>query len=219
MNAPWLVIDTAAPRAVIAVARGREVLASRALDETRHHAELLPRAVDDVLAAAALPSRELGGVAVGKGPGSFVGVRVGLAYGKGLATALGIPLVGACGMTAMAEEPGLPLGRGLVVLDARKGELYALEVERGDEGVSWSGEPCTLTPAETHGLAEGRAFLVGHGLSLLPEGSCEVFPRTGPRPEGLARWLARFLAGGGVVDERDRLVPTYCRAPDAKLPA
>lgn len=218
MNAPWLLADTAAPLALIAVARGCEVLASRELDESRHHAELLPRAFDEVIAAAALRPRDLGGVAVGRGPGSFVGVRVGLSYGKGVATALGIPLVGLCGMTAMADEPGLPDGQGLVVLDARKGELYVLEVERADGGVISRGEPRTLNPTETDVLAMGRAFVVGNALSLLAAGTWDGVSRAGPTPEGLAQLLSRVLAGGAFCDERESLVPVYCRAPDAKLP-
>jgi tRNA threonylcarbamoyladenosine biosynthesis protein TsaB len=90
----------------------------------------LPGAVDELLSAAGLAIGALGAIAVGTGPGSFTGLRIGLGYAKGIAMASGCALVGVPGFDAMAlaalERNNTDPGRLVcVVMDARKGEVYA----------------------------------------------------------------------------------------------
>jgi hypothetical protein len=92
-------------------------------------------------------------------------------------------------------------------------------VERQERGAAARAEPRTLSLADAHSLTRGCAFVVGNGLPLLPAMSCTALSTTGPTASGLAACLERLREGGPIDDERETLVPVYCRAPDAKLPA
>jgi tRNA threonylcarbamoyladenosine biosynthesis protein TsaB len=217
VKGPWLALDTAAPRAVIALVEAGEVRAARFLEETRRHAEALAGALEECLAEAGLTVRELAGLAAGRGPGSFVGVRVGLAHAKGLATAVGVPLLGLCSLTALGAGAGLPEGEGLAVLDARRGQLYVRAVRRQAGSVSALGEARALSPEDAREALRGACFVVGGGLELLGAHEVPEFSLPGPAAEGLAAVLAARLAADSA-DERASVVPAYCRLPDAKLP-
>lgn len=117
----WLILDTACPRALVAVARGNHVLAQVYLDEYRKHGERLPKAVESCLGQVSLTLGDIGAIAVGVGPGSFIGVRIAMAYAKGLSIALGVALVG---FNTLAGIEGH--GAEWVAIDARRGEYYGL---------------------------------------------------------------------------------------------
>lgn len=218
---PVLLLDSAGPRAAVGVARGRDVLAAIYLEETRRHAEGLPQAVDDALAAAGVGFPDLGGVFVGRGPGSFIGVRVALAMAKGVAQALGIPLGGLPTLLALGASGLAPPGRGIAVLDARRSEVYAQAVERTAEAAHALSPPVALPPDDLARVLADPAFVVGtledtRGALLVPE---ELFPGAlrlqlaGPDVGGLVRALPAT-----AQDELHGLTPDYRRPPDAKLP-
>src|SRR6202023_1836908 len=126
---PVLGLDTSTSIASLAVIAGGRVAASVERPVTSH-GSALPGAIDEVLAAAGLAVGGLGAIAIGTGPGSFTGLRIGLSYAKGIAMASGCALVGVPGFDAMAlaalERNNIPEGRLVcVVVDARKGEIYA----------------------------------------------------------------------------------------------
>ena len=77
-----LLLDTAMPSGVVALARDEEILSEEALGESRQHGEKLSGAIENVLVGAQVRMSELDGIAVGVGPGSFVGVRVAMATAK-----------------------------------------------------------------------------------------------------------------------------------------
>ena len=214
---PWLVLDTSAPVAVVAVVREGEVLGEHTLSETRRHAESLVDALDRALLLAGVTLDELEGIAVGRGPGSFIGVRTGIATAKGLALARGLPLVGLPSLLALAADPAHPQGQGLALIDAKRGEVYAQRVVRAGGMTRAVGEPAALAPAAAAALAEGLDFVVGSGMDLSGLRAAQRVARSGPSAAGLAQAL-RALVAVGVGDETDALVPDYCRAPDAKLP-
>lgn len=92
------------------------------------HSSVLPQLIEEMLGRAGRAPRDLAAVVVGRGPGSFTGLRISLATAKGLCYAAGVPLVGASSLAAMAlaAAPEVPIGTLLVpCLDARKGEVYA----------------------------------------------------------------------------------------------
>jgi tRNA threonylcarbamoyladenosine biosynthesis protein TsaB len=211
-----LLLDTAAPEGVVAVARDGELVAEMRLTETRRHAEQLAAAVDAVLATAGITRADLEGVVAGRGPGSFIGVRVALSAAKGFAFGLGIPLVGVLTLDALGCEPGLPDGEGAAVLDARRGELYVASATRA-EGRSVMGPPAPMKPEALQ--ARELAFVVGHlgstGEALASALGPRLVVRTGPTGAG----LLAAVPEGELADEAASVVPAYCRAPDAKLPA
>ncbi|MGC2276718.1 MAG: tRNA (adenosine(37)-N6)-threonylcarbamoyltransferase complex dimerization subunit type 1 TsaB, partial [Candidatus Binatus sp.] len=126
---PVLGLDTSTSIASLAlIARGK-VAASLERSATSHGAAL-PSAIDELVGAAGLSIHDVGAIAVGTGPGSFTGLRIGLSYAKGIAMASGCALVGIPSFDAMAlsalERHNTDEGRLVcVVVDARKGEVYA----------------------------------------------------------------------------------------------
>src|SRR5436853_7322270 len=137
-----LAFDTATSVATSALVRDGEPLGER----TSRALTVLADA-QELLADSGLEPRELGGVVVGTGPGSFTGVRMGIAAARTLALALGVPLAGVSTLTALAAgaEGALP------VVDAGRREIFTLV----------DGEPVVLAPAELR--LEPGTVCVGDG--------------------------------------------------------
>jgi len=160
---------------------------------------------------------EVGGLAVGRGPGSFVGIRIGLATARGLTASTGIPAVGVCTLDALGgalAESGE--GESLAVLDARRGEVFAALYAADGERL-W--EPLVLAPGELcervgdlpappraagSGAVRFRKELVSRGIEI-PEDADPVH-------HVAARQICALAADG--VDEP--LEPIYLRPPDAQ---
>lgn len=116
-----LAIDTAAPRLQLALLNGDRI-ETLVEDMPQGHAERIFHAIGELLRRAGIGYPDLQRIAVTTGPGSFTGLRIGLSAARGLALALGIPVIGVPSLTAIA----LPAqGVAAVVLDARRGESYA----------------------------------------------------------------------------------------------
>jgi tRNA threonylcarbamoyladenosine biosynthesis protein TsaB len=116
-----LLIDTCEEVGCVALADGERILAKEFLPAREASARLLP-AISGLLEKQEWTLRDLDGVGVVSGPGSFTGVRVGMAAAKGLCEAAELPLVAVSRLLALAEAAGL--NEGLAVLDARRGEFY-----------------------------------------------------------------------------------------------
>lgn len=183
--------------------------------------------VDEVLLESGIDRSRIDALACDVGPGSFTGVRVGVATVKGIAMALDRPLVGVGSLEAMAAaawaelELDLAVERVVPLIDARKGEVFAacydrsLQELRPPEHIAKQGVADWLG---TEGGAGTR--LVGEIASSLKPGSGALVADTPRWPD--ARWVAEralvAMARGAGTDPGD-VVPTYVRAPDAKLPA
>jgi tRNA threonylcarbamoyladenosine biosynthesis protein TsaB len=174
-----LALDTSTLSLSLAVARvaGGEarVLAGRDRGPGGpNHSVLLPGLVDEVLREAGVALGDLGGIAVGLGPGAFTGLRISLSLAKGLAYAAGLPLGGASSLQAMALAAArLAPDAGAIVplLDARKAQVYAGFYRPAPSGVEPlpGGAPEVVAPPEA--VAEYLAGLDAAGpLVLLGEG-------------------------------------------------
>jgi tRNA threonylcarbamoyladenosine biosynthesis protein TsaB len=120
-----LALDTSGPVGSVALRRDGQLLGERTLDTQQHHSSLLLPTIGDLLRANGLTPRDVELWAVGLGPGSYTGIRVGIAAAKGFALAHGRPLVGACSVEALALEHGAKHpGAVAVIVDARRGEVY-----------------------------------------------------------------------------------------------
>lgn len=174
--------------------------------------EGLVEALEWLLQATGVELGEIGGVAVGLGPGSFTGLRVGLSFAKGLAFSLKRPLVGVSSMEAMAFGTGKD---GLVccLLDAKKGELYV--------GLFKGGKPVEpirlLKPEKALELLAGEEdiLLVGNALDQYGEFTGLPNVRTlpfhvYPRPEVVA-FLGMVRLKKGERDNVYALSPLYIR--------
>lgn len=120
-----LAIETATESCSVALVHGDEVIARSEL-APRRHAELVLPMADALLAEAGIGRHALDAIAVGRGPGAFTGVRLGVSLAQGMALALGVPVVTVSSLAALAlEAPDDDSDAAiLAVIDARMGELY-----------------------------------------------------------------------------------------------
>ena len=190
-----LAFDTATAVATSALVDGEEVLGERV-----SRAQTLLEDVDALLRQAGAHPTDVDRLAVGLGPGSFTGVRIGLAVARGLALSLGVPGSGVSTLAALAA--GAP--DALPVVDAKRREVFTL----------LRGEPRVLTPQEL-ALTEGT-LCVGDGArryrTQLEERGAVVPPDDDERHLPRARFHAQLAGEPGSVDE---LEPLYLRVPDA----
>ena len=189
-----LAFDTATDVATSALVSDGEVLGERT-----SRAVTVLEDIDALLRQAGAHTRELGGIAVGIGPGSFTGVRIGLATARGLALALGVPVAGVSTLDALAAgAPG-----AVPIVDARRGEVFVLQ-----------DEPRVLAPAALC-PAPGTLY-VGNGAvryrSLLEASGAEIPPDQDERHLPRARFHAQLARGFGAAEAVE---PMYLRVPDA----
>ncbi len=223
-----LALDTALGACSVAIVVGSQVVAAEQAIIGRGHAERLMPMVADVLARAGLDYGAMGLVGVTVGPGTFTGLRIGLAAARGLGLALDCPVVGVTTLEAVAAaamlQDAVPIGGDFAVLhDARRGELY-IEVFRY-QGMDDSGLPrvdsvlepvaCPIADVPDR-LPSDLAFVVGSGVDLLD--LTVTIPRRPepvyPDPVVVAQIAQRQVRNGNIMPPR----PFYLRAPDAKLP-
>lgn len=233
-----LALDTATRWGRFAVADADRVLAWQPLNVGGSYADALLPVIGEVLADAGCSRRDLQAVAVTVGPGSFTGVRIGVATAKSLAWALGCRLHGVSTLAAMAaallaEYPEVEVA--VPALDARRGEIFAAAYRRGEVWTRPLAAPAAATPDRWWDTlarelpdprtpaycGEGVALLLGQGESLRPELSALGTPqlrRWSAAHPATARELALAVARGEVPPvDPFALVPEYLRASDAEL--
>ncbi len=121
-----LAVDTTTPSGSVALLRGGELLGELDIESPSTHSARLLRSVDFLLGALNLDIRGVDAYAVAAGPGSFTGIRIGLAAVKGLAFASGKPAAAVSTLEALAAKiAGPPVRLACPLLDAKKGEVYA----------------------------------------------------------------------------------------------
>lgn len=187
----------------------------------RRHAELILPMVEDVLAEAGVQVCDLQGLAFGRGPGAFTGVRIAAGVIQGIAYATGLRVAAVSSLQAMAQQ-GLrehEHEQVLALIDARIGEVYCGAFRAGADGLMQAlGEERVCAPAEVP-LPHGRGWLsVGSAWSAYPD---LLHARLGhrvsavhadcyPRAADVARLArARFAAGDTV--EAAGAIPVYLR--------
>jgi tRNA threonylcarbamoyladenosine biosynthesis protein TsaB len=194
-----LAFDTATSAATAALVRDGDVLGERVSRAVR-----VLEDVDELFRESGAARTELTGIVVGTGPGSFTGLRMGVAAARGLALALEIPVAGVSTLAALAAgAPG-----GLPVVDAGRREVFTL----------CNGEPVVCAPRgidldpETLCVGDGavryRTVLEERGARIPPDGDERHLPR------------ARFHAAlAGEFGPADAVEPLYLRIPDAERKA
>lgn len=215
-----LALDTSTTTARVAVVDDAgAVLASGARTADRHSAGLLAL-VDEVLRGAGLRVGDVDAFACGAGPGSFTGLRVGLATVKGFALATGRPIVMVSSLAALADDLAAAApGREIVVpcLDAGKGEVYAQTFAGGvatsDE---WRLVPTELVARVGATVAIGGPGVVRHREVFAPSAAA-IVEVAGPTAEAIGRRALARLARG-EHDDADAAVPSYGRPPDITMP-
>ena len=207
-----LALDTALDACSVAVTADGVALAVRSEPMVRGHQERLASMVAEAMAEAGLHFKALDRIVVTVGPGSFTGLRVGLAFAKAMALALEIPCLGIGTLEALAASA--PADSPLVVaaLDARRGQLY-LQAFRRDIALA-PPEACTIEAAQALLAAWGanhETVRVGSGSGLLLEADKDVAQTLiAIDPLSVAR-----LGASLTMAERPPH-PLYLRAPDAR---
>jgi tRNA threonylcarbamoyl adenosine modification protein YeaZ/ribosomal-protein-alanine acetyltransferase len=189
----------------------RDVTLARALQfMDRGQAEALAPMVQNVVAESGFRFADISRIAVTIGPGTFTGVRIGLAMARGLGLSLGIPAIGINSLAAIAanEKPGgLPLA---VAADARMGEVYFATFDKSGLEIS---APAAVTLDDARKIISARKFcVVGTGAELVAQGLDHARGRAGDLP--VAANFARLAATLDPADAPPE--PLYLRAPDVK---
>ncbi len=189
-----LAFDTATRTATSALVWDGEVLG-----ELASRAATVLEDVDALFRRGGVRPTQLEGIVVGTGPGSFTGLRMGLATARALSFSLDVPLAGVSTLAALAA--GSP--EALAVIDARRGEVFVLD-----------GEPRVLRPEDVDvrgrvcvgdGAVRYRVTFEEHGAEIPPDADAVHVPH--------ARFHAQLAERFGPADEVE---PVYLRAPDAK---
>jgi len=129
-----LAIETATEACSVALIHGQDIIA-RSEIAPRRHTELVFPMADALLAEAGIGRHALDAIAVGRGPGAFTGVRLGISLAQGMALALDLPVITISSLAALAlEAPEDEAAAILAVIDARMGEIYAACYRRDDNG-------------------------------------------------------------------------------------
>lgn len=225
-----LALDTSADACAAALVADGEVLGVRRAEMRRGHAEALVPMVQDLARASGVALTALDLVGVTRGPGSFTGIRTGIAAARGFAIASGAPAVGVSSLHALARGAVRTLtapGPVLCVLDTRRSDYFAQSFDRAGVAIDKPG----VMNAEDLFLLIGsmQPALAGNAVSRLLsayQGDAETLrcvPGTGsPDPIDVAALAETILSKSGLDKEggaQDTLSPLYLRAPEAKLPA
>jgi tRNA threonylcarbamoyladenosine biosynthesis protein TsaB len=163
MSSPLLALDTGSPLVSVALARDGAVVASRSVEQERSSTRLLEM-VQEVLTEAGIGVRDLGGLAVLRGPGSFTGLRIGLATVLGLHQALGVPAAALPSLPVLAASAGARKEIVIAAVDALRGDWSAQAFAAGRP----LGEMELVPGPELPRLAGGGgAVVIGFGVSRL----------------------------------------------------
>ncbi|HEX7759708.1 MAG TPA: tRNA (adenosine(37)-N6)-threonylcarbamoyltransferase complex dimerization subunit type 1 TsaB [Caulobacteraceae bacterium] len=215
-----LAIDTCLGACSVALVDNGAVVARACEPMTRGHQERLAPMTYEVMARAGVAFAAIDRIGVTVGPGSFTGLRVGLAFAKGLALALDKPCIGVGSLEALAASVGAAsvgaanvatAGPVAAVIDSGRGQAYLQTFD----GAAATCEPqvLPLEDAQAALAALGGGILTGPGVELLKEAAARftVAPLAAPDPAAVAR-----LAAAAPIAPP---TPLYLRAPDAKISA
>ena len=212
-------LDCAGRGCAAAVLVGGEVRARRSLPMERGQAEALIPLIAAVLAESGYAPAALHLVAVTIGPGTFTGLRIGIAAARGLALALGVPAIGITSFAAIAAAipPERRGARSLVVaLDSKREELYLQSFAPLGPALDAGA---LVAPDEAAGrVPAGLLLLAGDGAARLGQVlgvRAELVPETAvPDPADVARLGVAAWQGGAALPPR----PLYLRAPETSRP-
>lgn len=221
-----LAIDSSAISAGCAIVENGGVIAESFVRVGLTHSETLLPMVSNTLANAKLTADDIDCFAVSSGPGSFTGIRIGVAAVKGMAYTNDTPCVGVSTLEAIAWNCiGLD-GIICAVMDARRQQVYnALFRFDGQNPVRVCEDRAVSIEELTNELQSesSNIWLVGDGALLCYSAMCEKLPNVRLVPEhlryargfGVAKAAERILSDDGAVSP-DRLVPTYLRPSQAE---
>ena len=227
---PLLTLETSGSVCGLAVADGDGLITTATFRHRMDVARLLMPLARESLRTAGLTPADLGAVAVSLGPGSFTGIRIGVASAKALAMALGVPVIGVPTLEALAESA--PVGGDLLIASAvgsQKEEVFAAEYQRAGDSLAAVESARRLPLGDWFAALRsvtGSVLLMTDSASLRERAQAELpgqvwLPPPGtPMPDVAAvarcavrRWIA------GETDDAITLAPIYMRpsTPEERL--
>jgi tRNA threonylcarbamoyladenosine biosynthesis protein TsaB len=211
-----LAIDTATERCSVALnLEGR--LIERAVETARGHADMVLPMVEDVLREGGVALKDLEGIAYGRGPGAFTGVRIAIGVVQGLAFGARLPTVGISNLAAVARQAALQVSapaRVLVCMDARMNEVYwGIFAVAADGGITLDGEEHVGPAAAV--AADGIDAAAGTGLRAYPDlmarfAGVPALPEALPHARDIAALALRAFRAGEAVPATEAK-PVYLR--------
>jgi len=221
-----LSLNTSTKQYSLALLQNETVLGEYLLSSgSSHFRDLMPR-IDDLLETTSLTPEQLEGVTVAIGPGSFTGIRVGLAVAKGLSKGLGIPLIGVPTLAGLASQ--IPHAREDIcpLVTSKKGEVFAALFRRDpDNQLIRIEEDASLKVADLPILIKSKTIIIGNDFTA----QCPIILQYVGRKALLAPqilWNLRASSIGalglqrlleGSSDSVSELVPVYLRGADIRV--
>ena len=214
-----LAFETSTEACSVALWRDGEVV-ERFEIAPRRHAELALPWAEALLAEAGVARAQLDAIAVGRGPGAFTGVRLGVAIAQGIALALDVPVLPVSTLLALAARAPASAQRVLAAIDARMGEVYVGAFAREAGGDAWRVlQPESVGAPGAIALPEGDGWIgVGTGFDAvdgalrarLGERLAHADATALPHAADVARIGAMMFARGEAIAP-ERLEPAYLR--------
>ena len=189
----------------------------------REQTERILTLADELLAATGIALGELDGIAFGRGPGSFTGLRVSTAVAQGLAAVGGLPLLPISSLLCLAERAHREHGceRGVVCVDAHMGEVYSAQFVLRDGAIGIVGPERLGAPADVPALEGAGWWAIGSGfaaqadaLAAVALAAARVLPELVPSAVDLLPQAGRDLAAGRGTAPAAAL-PVYLREQTA----
>ncbi len=213
-----LALDTSTEACSAALCLNGQLLERSELAPRRHGERILPM-IDALLAEAGIGKRQLDAIAVGRGPGSFTGVRLGVSLVQGMALGLDLPVVAVSSLAALALEAPNDDATILAAIDARMSEVYVATFRRCCDGLIELLDEERVGKADAFPISESAAWCgVGNGwqayreelLSLLPSMPRNILTDRFPQARNVAR-LGVPLWAVGKACSAEQLQPVYLR--------
>jgi tRNA threonylcarbamoyladenosine biosynthesis protein TsaB len=208
-----LAIDTATERCSVALLIDQRIV-ERSTETPRGHADLVLPMVEEVLAESGLTLRQLDGLAYGRGPGGFTGVRIAVGVAQGLAYGAQLLTVGISDLAAVAQQFATAGARILVCMDARMNEVYWGRFEATSDGLVRSTTSERVDRPEAVDPGDATVF-AGTGLGAYPQllagrAPAAIHAAALPHARDIAR-LASAELRAGRGQPPDQAQPVYLR--------
>jgi len=215
----WLILETSGRVGKVGLARGGAVVRAAQLDDSRRHARDLAATVDALLKAEGLSPAALTGVMVGRGPGSYTGLRVGLISAKALAYATGCKLVAVDTFAAIAVQAPAEAQKLWVIADALQGQIYLRRFARSADGWVPEDELRIEQAEDCLKQADAKTWITGPGVKPYADRiptECPLVPEADREP----RVESVFAVGSKLTplsrEEMFALEPLYLRGSSAE---
>lgn len=220
-----LSIETGTDICSVALANDGELMALRESDEGRDHAKKVALFVDELLRETGVQPDDIDAIAVGKGPGSYTGLRIGVSFAKGMCYALNIPLIAIGSLDALTEVAREDYDAGILevedddwakarlcpMVDARRMEVYAQIFDIDGKAVSDVVAEVVTEESFTQWRSQGRFVIFGNGAKkcadVLPDAIVE---NVVPSARGIVR-LAEEAFNAGKFEDLAYFEPFYLK--------